>query len=460
MSGTREALESATTTQAAPISISHRNWALGLLCAIYASNFIDRTIVTILQQPIKLEFGLADWQLGLLGGASFAIFYTLLGVPVARLADRHRRSTIIIAAVAIWSVMTGLCGMAQTYWQLLLARVGVGAGEAGGAPPAHSLLADYFPPEQRATALAIYSLGLPFGAMIGAIGAGFVAQHWGWRVALIAAALPGLVLAMLAVFTLKEPVRGGLDRGGQAGGAPSLMSVARLMLSRRSMVHIIAASTLAAFAGYGIGGFNGAYFMRAFQLDIGEVGLLLGLVGGLSAALGTFLGGVIADRAGRVDPRWRMWTPALGLALAAPLYACAYLAGAAHIAAALLIAPSLLHYLYLGPSYGALQNLMSPRARATALALLSLVVNLIGLGLGPLAVGALSDLCASLLFTVGDFGADCTGDALKMNAAQCAAASVAGLRWSILAAIPIFIWAAAHFLLAAKYLHQDWAKGG
>lgn len=452
-------LESALPHSVTQTSKAYRAWVLGLLLLIYMSNFIDRTIVTILQQPIKAELGLADWQLGLLGGTSFAILYTLLGVPIARLADRSRRTTIIVVAVAIWSIMTGLCGFAHSYWQLFLCRVGVGAGEAGGAPPAHSLLADYFPPERRATALAIYSLGLPFGALIGAVGAGFIAQHCGWRMAFIAAAIPGILLAVLAAFTLQEPQRGRLDRATETASATTLASVARLMLGKSSMIHIVAGSTLAAFAGYGIGGFNGAYFMRQFNLDVGQVGLLLGLVVGLSAALGILVGGVVADRAGGRDPRWRMWMPAIGLALAAPLYAAAYLGSSASIAAALLIAPSVLHYLYLGPTYGALQNMVPPHARATALALLSLVVNLIGLGLGPLAVGALSDLLAVRFFTADDFGAACVGAALKVNAESCAVASAAGLRWSILATIPIFIWAALHFLLAAKYLRQDTANG-
>ncbi|MDI1366243.1 MAG: MFS transporter [bacterium] len=450
----------ADTSPAGQASGAYRAWVLGLLLLIYMSNFIDRTIVSVLQQPIKAELGLADWQLGMLGGTSFAVFYTLLGLPIARLADRRNRTPIIVVAVTVWSVMTGLCGLAQTYAQLFLARVGVGVGEAGGAPPAHSLIADYFPPERRATALAIYSLGLPLGALVGGVGAGLIAQHHGWRAAFIAAAIPGVVLAVLAQFTLREPVRGGLDGASDTAAAPTLMDMARFMLAKPSLVHIVAGSTVAAFAGYGIGGFNGAYFMRQFALTVGQAGILVGLIGGLSAMLGTVLGGTLSDRAGKSDPRWRFWTPAIGLALAAPLYAAAYLGSTAKIAACLLILPAVLHYLYLGPTYGVLQNMAPPRGRATALALLSLVVNLVGLGLGPLAVGALSDLLAARAFGPTDMAALCRPPALAAHGAACAAASASGLRGAILITTALFLWAAAHYGLAARHLRKDLAAGG
>lgn len=433
-------------------SKGYRRWVLFLLLALYVTNFIDRMILSILQEPIRLELGLADWQLGILGGASFAIFYTVLGLPIAWLADRYSRTRIIVGAAAVWSIMTGLCGLAQSYGQLLVARIGVGAGEAGGAPPAHALIAEYFPPEKRATALAIYSMGLPLGALIGAVGAGLIAHHWGWRVAFFAAAAPGIVLALLAQFTLREPKR----TKAVVASAMSVMAVARYMAAKRSLVHIIIGSSLAAFAGYGISAFNGAYFMRRFALDVSEAGILVGLSTGIAAAVGILAGGIASDRAGRVDARWRMIVPALGLACAAPLFLVAYTMDQPVTAALVLILPSILQYMYLGPTYGALQNMAPPQARATAIALLSLVVNLIGLGLGPLAVGALSDFLARKVFVGGDFATVC---AAAPSDPTCLAASAEGLRLSILAAILIFLWGAAHLALAARHIGRDMGQG-
>ncbi len=434
------------------VSARYRVWMLALLLALYVTNFVDRTILSILQEPIRLELGLTDWQLGLLGGASFAIFYTVLGLPIAWLADRYSRTRIIVASAVVWSVMTGLCGLAQSYGQLLVARIGVGAGEAGGAPPAHALIAEYFPPHRRATALAVYSMGLPLGALIGAVGAGLIAKHWGWRAAFIAAAIPGLILALAAQLTLREP------RGSKPapGAGMSVLAVARFMAGRRSLVHIIIGSSLAAFAGYGVSAFNGAYFMRRFALDVGEAGVLLGLTGGLAAGAGILAGGLASDRAGRVDARWRMIVPAAGLACAVPLFLLAYSMGQPVAAALVLILPSILQYMYLGPTYGALQNMAPPQARATAIALLSLVVNLIGLGLGPLAVGALSDFLARQTFSGGDFQIVCTA---APETPACLAASAEGLRLSILAAILILLWAATHLALAARNIGRDTVGG-
>ena len=282
--------------------------------------------------------------------------------------------------------------------------------------------------------------------------AGLIAKHWGWREAFIAAAVPGLILALLAQFTLREP------RASKPtpGAGMSVAAVAGFMAGRRSLVHIIIGSSLAAFAGYGISAFNGAYFMRRFALDVGEAGVLLGLTGGIAAGVGILAGGLASDRAGRIDARWRMIVPAGGLACAVPLFLLAYSMGQPVAAAVVLILPSILQYMYLGPTYGALQNMAPPQARATAIALLSLMVNLIGLGLGPLAVGALSDVLARQVFSGGDFQIVCTA---APQAPACITASAEGLRLSILAAVLIFLWAAAHLALAARHIGRDTARG-
>jgi predicted MFS family arabinose efflux permease len=453
----------------APYSKAYLAWALTLLFLVYTSNFIDRTILSVLQQPIKEDLKLTDSQLGLLGGFAFAILYSTLGIPIARLAETRSRKTIITAAVVVWSGMTALCGVAQSYGSLFAFRIGVGVGEAGASPPAHSLIADYFPPARRATALSIYSLGVPIGVLIGAVLGGVIAQRYGWRPAFAIVGLPGLLLALLTQFTLREPARG-LSEGGEASDAatPSLMDVIRRLASRRSFLHVAAGVTMASFGGYGIGAFTAPYFIRTFGLSLTQAGLVLGLISGVAAAVGTLGGGVITDRAARADKRWYMWTPAIGLALATPLYVIGYTIQSWPLAVAILTVPPMLHYTYLGPSFGVMHNMVTPRMRATATALMFLVLNLIGLGLGPTLTGMASDYYAShhfatLLAATGHFTTACPGGRAPATAAlalksACHDASAFGARWAIVTCAGAYLWAAIHYALAAKNLRRDLNK--
>lgn len=320
---------------------TYRSWVLALLMIVYTSNFVDRTIVAILGQAIKVDMKISDAQLGLLGGIAFAVLYTTLGIPIARLAERHNRVTIISICLTIWSGMTALCGLAANFPLLMLCRVGVGVGEAGCSPSAQSLIADYYAPEKRATALSIYSFGIPLGSMIGAVSGGLMAQYFGWRAAFMIVGLPGVLLAILVKLTLKEPPRGLSEPGGArlAAPAPSLWTVAKQLFGAPSFRHMAAGVTLVSFAGYGIGQFSAPYFVRRFGLSYAEVGLVFGLIGGISSGLGTVLGGYVTDRAGRTDRRWYAWTPAIGVAIAAPIYLAAYLQESWIAAAAILLAP-------------------------------------------------------------------------------------------------------------------------
>ncbi len=441
-------------------------WALGLLFLVYTSNFIDRTILSVLQQPIKEELKLSDAQLGLLGGFAFALLYSTLGIPIARLAESRSRKTIITASVVIWSVMTAFCGLARSYGALFLFRVGVGVGEAGASPPAHSLIADYFPPKRRATALSIYSLGIPIGVLVGSVLGGVIAQRYGWRPAFAVVGLPGLVLALLTQITLREPARGHSE-GGEAAGTvtPSFGAVVARLWSRPAFLHVAAGASLTSFASYGIGAFTAPYFIRTFHLSLTQAGLVLGLISGVAAAVGTLGGGLVTDRAARRDVRWYVWTPAIGLAIAAPLYMAGYLAPSWPLAVAILIFPPVFQYSYLGPSFGVMHNMVPPRMRATATALLFLAINFIGLGFGPTLVGLASDLFAahhfagSLQMGPGGFAHLCPGGkasaSLPALNAACRSASAFGVRWAIVACAAVYLWAGAHYLLAAKRLRQD-----
>ena len=463
------------TDTAAPgrYSRGYMGWAMGLLLAVYTSNFVDRQVLSVLQQPIKEALRLSDGQLGLLGGFAFAIFYSILGVPIARLAERRSRKTIITVSLLVWSLMTALCGLAGGFGALFLLRVGVGVGEAGASPPAHSMIADYYPPQRRATALSVYSLGIPLGSLLGAVLGGLVAQRYGWRPAFFVVGLPGVLLAVLTQTTLREPARGRSEPGADPAGdglqdaaavAPTLKAVMTLLASKPSFLHLAAGAALASFAGYGVNAFAAPYYIRTFGLSLAQVGLIFGIVGGLGAAVGVLAGGLISDRAGRGDARWYVWAPAIGTALGAPLYMLAFVLPSWPASVAVLFVTGACVYTYLGPSFGVMHNMVGPRMRATATALLFLVINLIGLGLGPTVVGVLSDLYAGHAFHAatggGGFGALCPGGKAAAGAAPglalaCRHASAAGVRWAIVTGAAVYLWAALHYALAARTLRSD-----
>lgn len=442
---------------------ANRNWVLALLLAVYVCNFIDRTILSVLQQPIMEELHLSDWQLGLLSGPSFALFYAVLGLPIARLAEFHNRSTIICIALALWSGMTALCGLASSYAQLFLFRVGVGVGEAGCTPPAQSLISDYFEARKRTTAMAVYSLGVPMGILLGATLGGFIAERFGWRAAFFFAGVPGLLLAVAVKLTIREPQRGASDAKQVLSASeitPGIRDVCRSMWTNLALRHLTIGSVLASLGGYGIAAFSATYFMRAFELGPARAGLIAGIASGLSCGIGTLLGGILTDRVGHRDSRWYAWLPAVGLVLAVPLYLLSFWQMELSWAAALLAAPGVFHYLYLGPTYGVLHNLVSARERATASALLILLMSLIGLGIGPPLVGVLSDAVAHSAFTAGEYSTMClthgvSGAVAGGLAQSCRIASAHGLRVGLSCCVLVFLWAALHYYLAGHALARS-----
>lgn len=436
-----------------------RRLVLGLLVAVYCFNFIDRTIITVLQQPIKVELGLSDTQLGLLSGTAFALFYSVLGLPIARLAERYDRSRIIAVSLAAWSLMTMLCGTATSFAQLLLFRIGVGVGEAGGTPPAHALIADLYPPEKRATAISIYSLGVPIGILFGAVAGGALGEAFGWRTAFVVVGAPGLILAAIVAFVIRDP-RTLATRSRVSETPPSFRAALTYLLARRSFIHLVAGITMASTAGYGILAFTAPYFMRQFDASLSGAGFATGVITGLAAGVGTILGGIASDFAGRRDARFRAWIPAAGLLAVAPLSLSAYLQQGQVTTIALLMLSGIFQFLYLGPTYALVQTLAGPRMRATASALVLLTVNLVGLGIGPPLVGWLSDHFAQQRFDTSDFAVACPGGgaAREELEAVCAAASAVGLQIAMMITVAIFVWGAVHYLLAARHLRVDLAR--
>ncbi|MGE3302058.1 MAG: MFS transporter [Hyphomonadaceae bacterium] len=433
-------------------------WFLLLCFLMMTSNFIDRTIVAILAAPLKAEFALSDLEVGLLGGFAFAMFYVTLGVPIARLAERANRVRIVSGAIALWSVTTALCGLAASYGQLLALRVGVSVGEAGASPPSLSLISDYFPPARRGFATAMHALGMPAGTFLGAIIGGAAAEAWGWRSAFFVVGAPGLLLAALFLLTVREPARGALDPPAVAAAAdappPPLLEATRTLFRRRSYTHILVATTLANVVLQSVSAFQALYFLRRFDLSLSQAGLIVGLVGGAAAVIGTVAGGALSDWGARADRRWPLWISAAGVLAAAPLLPLALAQGEWRAAAAILAPATAAALLFLAPSVASVQNLAEPRLRATAAAYSAFVTAIVGMGAGPAFTGWLSDLFAARAFAGGEayLTACASGGAL---APGCAAAGVAGLQQALGVLAIFLIWSALHFLRAAQFHRAD-----
>jgi MFS family permease len=430
--GVAAAASASAEAGAFAVSDGYRRYVLGLLLVVYVVNFLDRSILNILLQPIKNEFHPSDTALGFLSGIAFAIFYATLGIPIARWADRGTRRDIISLALFLWSGMTALCGMARTFPQLVLARIGVGIGEAGCSPPAHSILSDYYPPEKRATAFATYALGIPIGTALGYLLGGFLREDLGWRAAFLLCGLPGIALALVVRFTLREPPRGFSEARREAQALPAVGAVVRTMWGLASFRHLAIAATLHAFVGYGVGAWNPAYLERSHELSPKVIGLFLALAGGVFGGLGTWLGGVLADRFGRGDPRWSMWVPGVSTLVAVPFAVAFYLWPDITTALAFGGLPVFFGAMYLGPTYSLTQALAPLRMRAVASAFLLFLINLIGLGLGPQLVGILSDL-------------------LRPSYAE------ESLRYALVVTVVINVWSGLHYFLGARTLRAELA---
>jgi predicted MFS family arabinose efflux permease len=359
---------------------------LAVLVAVNMFNFIDRQIVAILLQQIKEEFAASDAAMGLLTGFAFILVHALIGVPIARLADRGSRRTVIAIGVAVWSAMTAVSGAAHSFIQLALLRVGVGIGEAAGTPPSHSLISDYFPPERRARALSVQAIGLYVGIMFGYLAAGWLGQRLGWRATMAAVGLPGLALALLVWRTVDEP-----RRAGPALAITPMREVAAYLATRRSYLALLVAAALHACAGYGLAQWSPTFLVRVHGLSYAQVGLALGLLSGGVGATGAVAGGWLADRLGARDRRWYAWIAAIAAWVNVPFVALFLTAGSTSVALACYAPHIFTAGLYTGPLYAMTQGIAKPRMRATAVALHLLVVGIVGGGLSPWLVGHLSD---------------------------------------------------------------------
>jgi len=377
---------------------SYRYYALGVLTLVYIFNFIDRQVIVILSEYIIEDLDLTLTQYGMLSGIAFAAIYCFFGIPIARIADRGNRRNVIAVSLTVWSLFTALCGSVTNFWQLFAARFGVGIGEAGGSPPAHSMVSDIFPASERGTALSIYSLGVYGGILIGYVGGAYLVQWFDWRIAFVVVGLPGILLAILLRLTVKEPPRGFSDTKAEAGietDNTNFMDVLALLWSRKAFRHLAIACALHAFVTYGVGNFMVIFLSRVHDMPNLEIGKMYGLVAGIFGLAGTFAGGWLSDRFANKtgNQNWYIWVAMFSTLAAIPFALITFLVMDTGQAATLSWAlPVFFGGFYLAPCIAMTHGMVGLRMRALSSAVLFFFLNLIGLGLGPILTGFAADL--------------------------------------------------------------------
>lgn len=440
----------------------YRAWMLFILMLMNALNLADRQGLAAIAPAFKRDLHLSDTELGMVQGFAFAIFYTLMGLPVARLAERYSRARIIGISIALFSGFGALASQARSFSMLLLCRIGVGIGDAGAiGPPLSSLLGDHYPAAKRASAVTVVWLGAPIGALAGAAIGGWTAQHANWRSWFVGLAVPGVIAAALALFTLREPRRGACDAGGITTGAiPSTWTALRFLLAKPSMRQVLLGAAFSTIALNGMGQFFARYFVAVFHLGTAQAGRMLGLLVVVAMSSGLLLGGFGVDRAIRRDRRWYVWGPAIALALAVPLFEVGFFQPTVARAMAVLLFAHVAIFVFYTPTIAIAQNMVDASMRASSAFTVSMVFGLVGVGVGPIFVGIISDLAARHYFGAGYFAQQCPGGAAPPGSAaelasSCAAASASGIHFAMAAVVLFLLWGSLHYLLAARTLRAD-----
>jgi MFS family permease len=415
-------------------SPTYKGYVLGVLVLGYVFNVIDRGALGILVQPIKTELQISDTAMGLLTGLAFSVFYSVMGVPIARLADRWSRVNVLALAIGLWTIATAACGAAFNYITLFLARSATAVGEAGGSPPSHSLISDYFKSSQRATALAIYAMAVPFGTAIGNLVSGWSNVYFGWRTTFLIVGLPGALVALLVLLTIKEPPRGYSDgpvAAARKKSAPPFFEVFKFLLTRRSFMHMSFAAALHSVVWYAGSNWNAAFFNRSHAMNTGEAGTYLAIFA-LIGTIGSFAGGFLADKMStrKDDKRWYMWVPGIACIVMVPFTFLAYLAPDMAVVVPTFSIMVVLASMFFGPSFAVAQTVATVRMRAVSTSVLLFIQTIIGLTIGPALVGIFSDLLAP---TAGN-------DSLRYGLAIVGAAN---------------LWAALHYYLASGHYRAD-----
>jgi MFS family permease len=372
-----------------------RRWyILAVLTAVYISNIADRYVISTLIEPIKAELRLSDSAIGFLTGTALALFYTGLGLPLGALADRTaRRNRMLAVCTAIWSTMTAACALAGSFGQLLLARIGVGIGEAGGTPASQSMLADVFPRAERVMASTVFAVGAAAGSMLGSSVGGAISDRFGWRSAFLALAIPGFVIAGLVALTVGEPPRA--RAAVSSAAAPPIRETMRFIVAQRSLFHVLIGSTVCTFWTWGLLWWTPAFLARSYHLTTGQAGTLLGYVNGIGGTIGAILGGWLLYRTGRRDPRWQCWSMAAITCAGTIASMFVYLARDLYLTRVMLWLFAPIGYLYLVPAFGWIQNLAQPRMRGVVCAVFLFGANIANLALAPQLIGFASDVVAA-----------------------------------------------------------------
>lgn len=448
-----------TATSDTAFTRPYRAWLLIVLLLVNAINLADRQGIAIAAPAIKRDLMLTDGELGLLLGLAFAIFFSALAFPIARMAEHLSRVKIIGISVAVLGAALAACGLAQNFWTMTLARIGVGSGDAGGGPPVASLIGDHYPENKRASVNSIIWLGAPVGAVGGSVLGGIFAEDIGWRYWFFALGAVSFVIGILALLTLREPRRGMSDPVAVRGKPPSMWAVIEFLWRKTSFRQILIGAALAATAMNALGQFFGRYFASTFHLGLDQVGAILGGMVAVAMTSGLLLGGFGVDRAARRDRRWYVWAPAIALAIAAPLMAAGVWQTDRMMAILVLAAGHIALFVYWTPTLALAMNMVGADMRASSAFVVSLVLGLVGIGLGPTMIGYLSDWFAQWSFA-GDYASACpAGMAPKGSApsvvAACSDASAAGVRYGIMAMSALFLWAALHYALAGRALRKD-----
>jgi len=397
-----------------------------LLLLAYIFNFLDRQILGILAPAIKADLHLSDTEFGAIGGLAFALLYAVLGVPLAYLADRTSRSAVVAGSLAVWSGFTALCGVATGYWQLFLFRLGVGIGEAGGVAPSYALIADYFPSARRARALAIFSLGVPIGLGSGSFIGAYLAEWFGWRSAFLIMGIAGILLAPLIKYAVRD-----LPRPAPVTDAVPLMQVFPIVARKPTFWLMAFAASMSSLCGYGLAVWTPSVIIRSYHLDLITTGNFLASLLIIGGCTGVFMGGWLADRLGAMDKGWYAKLPTIAWLITAPTFALGLMVPSLWLAWPLLLIPNALNILWLGPVVTAVQHLVPQPMRATASASFLFINNLIGLGVGPLLIGGISDALKST------YGAE-------------------SLRYAAVGCTAFYLVAALLMLFAIKRLRTDW----
>lgn len=456
----------------------YRSYVLVALTLIYILNFVDRGLLAVVAPKLRADILMSDTAFGLLTGFGFALLYTVVGIPLAQFAETRHRVWIMTVCVALWSLMTALCGLAQEitigsmviggFWVLLVCRVGVGVGEAGCTPPANSLIADYYAPKSRSTALGFYAMGVTLGTMLANLIGGPVAENYGWRMAFIVLGVPGIIIAVVLKMTVKEPPRGYTDPPGTVRRSKANFSDGmKEILSKKSFWTMAVAATIAAFCGYGIASFQSLFVNRTFGLNTQEAALYINVPVALASAMGTLATGWLAEKMAAKHPNAIAWLPGIGLCLSVPFYLWAFTTHNLWFAAIGLCLGGFIKYGYLAAQYTIGQGVVSAQTRAVSTAVLLFVVNLLGYGLGPLFIGALSDIIFNMQVAAGGVGeftrqacevALKAGDKATMAADQVAVCKMVhpkSLQQSMLITSLLYAVGGIFFFITCKWLRQD-----